>query len=51
MTRNILVIKEKRMKLEPSSEKGNFAGYKVSHMDIDCKEKKALNMIIQIPLV
>jgi hypothetical protein len=31
----------KRTKLEPSRKKGNFMGYKVSHMDIDCEEKKA----------
>ena len=51
MTVHIHVPKEKRLKLKPYGKKGTFTGYKVSHMDIDCKEKKALNMIIQIPLV
>jgi hypothetical protein len=42
MTVHIHVTKEKRDKLEPSSEKGTFAGYRVSHMEIDCEEQKAL---------
>jgi hypothetical protein len=35
---HIHVPKEKRMKLEPSGKKGTFAGYRVSHMEIDCEE-------------
>jgi hypothetical protein len=40
MTINIHVTKEKRTKSEPSGKKGTFAGYRVSHMEIDCEEKK-----------
>ena len=39
------------MKSKPSGKKDTFAGYRVSHMEIDCKEQKALNMTVQIPLV
>jgi len=28
-----------------------FMGYKVSHMEIDCKEQKAPKMTVLIPLV
>jgi hypothetical protein len=45
MTIYIHVPKKKKMK------KGTFARYKVSHMEIDCKDKKAPNMTKQIPLV
>jgi hypothetical protein len=38
----IHIPKHKRMKLEPHGKKVTFMGYKVSHMDIDCEEKKAL---------
>jgi hypothetical protein len=41
MTVYIHVPKQKRTKLEPSGKKGTFMGYKVSHMEIDCEEKKA----------
>jgi hypothetical protein len=51
MTVHIHVPKKKRTKLKPSGKKGTFVGYKVSHMEIDCKEKKALKMTIHIPLV
>jgi hypothetical protein len=51
MTVHIHVPKEKRMKLKPSGKKGTFAGYKVSHMEIYCKEQKALKMTVQIPSV
>jgi hypothetical protein len=51
MTVHIHVMKEKRTKSKLSGKKGTFAGYKVSHMEIDCKEQKALKMTIQIPLV
>jgi hypothetical protein len=51
MTIHIHVIKEKGMKLEPFRKKGTFVGYKVSHMDIDCKDKKASKMIAHISLV
>jgi hypothetical protein len=51
MTVHIHVMKEKRTKSEPSGKKGTFAGYRVSHMEIDCKEQKALKMTVQIPLV
>jgi hypothetical protein len=33
---------EKRTKLEPYRKKGTFMGYRVSHMEIDCEEQKAL---------
>jgi hypothetical protein len=49
MTVHIHVPKEKRTKLKPSGKKGTFAGYKVSHMEIDCKEQKAPKMTIQDP--
>jgi hypothetical protein len=39
------VPKKKNMK------KGTFVRYKVSHMDIDCKEQKAPKMTKQVPLV
>jgi hypothetical protein len=39
------------MKLKPSGKKGTFVRYIVSHMEIDCKEKKAPKMTEQIPLV
>jgi hypothetical protein len=42
MTVYIHVPKQKRMKLEPSRKKGTFMRYRVSHMGIDCEEKKAL---------
>jgi hypothetical protein len=29
---------EKRTKLKPCGKKGTFMRYKVSHMEIDCKE-------------
>jgi hypothetical protein len=45
ITIHIHVIKEKRTELEPSRKKGTFAGYRVSHIEIDC------NMIVQISLV
>jgi hypothetical protein len=32
-------------------KKGTFARYRVSHMEIDCKEQKAPKMTKQIPLV
>jgi hypothetical protein len=51
MTVYIHVPKKKRTKLKPSGKKGTFARYKVSHMEIDCKEKKAPKMTKQIPLV
>jgi hypothetical protein len=38
MTVHINVMKEKRTKSEPYDKKGTFVGYKVSHMEIDCKE-------------
>jgi hypothetical protein len=47
---HIHVMKEKRTKSKLSGKKGTFAGYRVSHMEIDCKEKKAMNMTIYIPL-
>jgi hypothetical protein len=40
MTVYIHVPKKKRTKLKPSGKKGTFVRYKVSHMEIDCKEKK-----------
>jgi hypothetical protein len=51
MTVHIHVMKEKRTKSKPSGKKGTFVGYRVSHMEIDCKEQKALKMTVQIPLV
>jgi hypothetical protein len=42
MTIYIHVPKEKRTKLEPSGKKGTFMGYRVSHMEIDSEEQKAL---------
>jgi hypothetical protein len=51
MTVHSHVMKEKRTKSKPSGKKGTFAGYRVSHMEIDCKKKKAPKMTIQIPLV
>jgi hypothetical protein len=41
MTIYIHVPKKKRTKSDPSGKKGNFASYRVSRMEIDCKEKKA----------
>jgi hypothetical protein len=41
----------KRTKSELSGKKGTFAGYRVSHMEIDCEEQKAPKMTIHIPLV
>jgi hypothetical protein len=38
MTIYIHVSKKKRTNSKPSGKKGTFAGYKVSHMDIDCKD-------------
>jgi hypothetical protein len=38
MTIHIHVMKEKRTKSKPSGKKGTFAGYRVSHIEIDCKE-------------
>jgi hypothetical protein len=43
--------KKKRTKLKPSGKKDTFVRYKVYHMEIDCKEKKAPKMTEQIPLV
>jgi hypothetical protein len=40
MTIHIHVMKEKRMKSKPYEKKGTFAGYRVSHMEIDCEEQK-----------
>ena len=51
MTIHIHVMKEKRTKSKPSGKKGTFARYKVSHMEIDSKEQKALKMTVQFPLV
>ena len=45
MTVYIHVPKKKKTK------KGTFARYIVSHMEIDCKEKKSPKMTEQIPLV
>jgi hypothetical protein len=44
-------MKEKQMKSKPFGKKGTFEGYGVSHIEIDCKEKKAPKMNVQIPLV
>jgi hypothetical protein len=44
MTAYIHVSKKNRM------NKGNFVRYKVSHMDIDCKDQKDPNMTKTIPL-
>jgi hypothetical protein len=49
MTVHIHVMKEKRTKSKPSGKKGTFAGYKVSHIEIDCNEQKAPKITIQIP--
>jgi hypothetical protein len=51
MTRHIPVTKEKRTKSEPFGEKGTFVGYRVSDMEIYCKEHKAPKMTVHIPLV
>jgi hypothetical protein len=37
---HIHVMKEKRMKSEPSDKKDMLWGYKVFHMEIDCEEEK-----------
>jgi hypothetical protein len=42
MTIYIHVPKEKRTKLEPYEKKGTFVGYRVSHMEIDSEEQKAM---------
>jgi hypothetical protein len=47
----IHVLKKKRSKSKPSLNKSTFVGYRVSHIKIYCKEKKAPKMTIQIPLV
>jgi hypothetical protein len=41
VTEYIHVLKEKRMKLEPSGKKGTFVGYRESHMEIDSEEQEA----------
>jgi hypothetical protein len=51
MTICIHLPKKKRTKLKPFGKKGTFVRYRVSHMEIDCKEKKDSNMTKQIPLV
>jgi hypothetical protein len=51
MTIHIHVPKEKRTKSKPSRNKGRFVGYKISHMEIYCKENKAPNMTLHIPLI
>jgi hypothetical protein len=51
MTIHIHVPKKKRSMLKPSGKKGTFMGYRVSHMEIDCKEQKAPKMTLQIHLV
>jgi hypothetical protein len=42
MTVYIHVLKEKKTKLEPSINKGNFVVYRDSHMEIDSEEHEAL---------
>jgi hypothetical protein len=51
MTIYIHIPKEKRTKLEPSGKKGTFMGYRVSHMEIDSEEQKALKDDRTVPLV
>jgi hypothetical protein len=46
MNAHIHVMKEKRMNSKPSRKKGTFAGYRVSHIEIECKEKKAPKMTV-----
>jgi hypothetical protein len=46
MTVCIHVMKEKRIKSDPSKKKVTFVRYKVSNMDIDCKEHMAPKIIV-----
>jgi hypothetical protein len=46
-----MLPKKKRMKLKECGKKDVFARYIISHMEFDCKEKKAPKMTKQIPLV